>query len=98
MNLIYLFILIAAAIPAIWWKAYVFVILWEWFVVPAFGLPPLQLGHAAGLILMVTFLGYRNREKPEESTGVIAAKAIAASICMPLFALGIGWVYKAVFL
>jgi hypothetical protein len=49
-------IIFVLAVPFMLYRAWALTILWGWFVVPVFNLPPLSLGHACGLILILFFL------------------------------------------
>lgn len=77
-------------------KGWVLITLWEWFVIPLFGLPVIGIANAIGLIIITTLLvplenTKRNEEESISKTmGVIAGKAFLA----PIFALLIGWIVK----
>ena len=78
------------------WKGYVLTVLWGWFFVPVFGLPPLALAPAIGLALVVSFLTHPSvaSKEPEGTFPERLAKAAAHAMAMPAFALGIGWVVR----
>lgn len=44
---------IVLALASVPWSAWVLTVLWGWFVVPVFGLPPVTLWQAAGLSVLV---------------------------------------------
>jgi hypothetical protein len=77
------------------WRGYVLTVLWAWFAVPTFGLPALHLAPAIGLSLLVSFLTHQvdmHQQEGEFSDRMLTAAS--ASITVPLFALGIGWVVR----
>lgn len=92
-------VLLAIYIPAIWWKSYVLVILWKWFVIPAFGVQPLALGYAAGLMLVINYMT-KSYKPPTQSQSPLESTltSIGVMVFLPLFALGFGWVIKSVFI
>ena len=62
-------VLILVSIPLLpFWQGYVLADLWAWFAAPAFGLPALTWGHAAGLTILLRLARwkYRSGVKPEE--------------------------------
>jgi hypothetical protein len=75
---------------AIIWRAWVLMVMWEWFVSP-FGAAAIGMAHAAGLSLL---LGYVTKEgaKTEEKT---LGDHIATALVGPGLALAFGWVFHA---
>ena len=80
------------------WSGYVLTILWGWFVVPTFGMPPLALVPAIGLAVVVGYLTHQytpKAAKPEgdgkwDETGRVTAHMLLR----PAFTLLMGWVVK----
>ena len=69
-------------------RGWVLTKLWEWFVVPGFGLEPISIPIAYGLALVVTLLNPTLSEHDSRDIW----EAVIFSILMPLFFLAIGWV------
>lgn len=88
---------VAVAFPAIFlagavsymWRAFVLVLLWGWFVVPLFALPPLRIPFAIGLSLvgsmMASSRGYEDDE--EGPMDVLIRAALTPSIVLL-----VGWI------
>lgn len=76
------------------WGGYVLSILWGWFMVTAFALPPLHIANAIGLALVVRYLTHPlidcQEPKREAMERVIRSALIAFDT--PAFALVFGWV------
>lgn len=90
-------ILVAAgcALGLALWNAYVLTILWAWFAVPTFGLAPMALWQALGLVLI---MGYLTGQNPIPSRdGATLRRVLMSGLSRPLFALGIGWLWLAAF-
>ena len=85
---------LALLVVASMWKGYVLTILWAWFVSPTFGLPALALAPAIGFAMVVSFLTHQSdaSKEPEGDFSERAIKAVAHTLVMPAFVLGIGWV------
>jgi hypothetical protein len=79
------------SLPFVLYQAWVFVILWEWFVVPVFRLPPLQFGYAYGLLLIVWFLTPPGSQKRTEHP---MTELLVAGIMGPTCSLAVGWIVK----
>jgi hypothetical protein len=88
-----LLILTAAMIPIMAWKGYVATILWSWFAVDTFGLRPISIYEAVGVII-IWGLQYDYSVKRETRT---PSDIILMGFLFPLFALGTGWVWRALF-
>ena len=75
-------------------------ILWEWFVVPIFGLPALTMVQAYGIALVFeTLQGYRKGPQADKdaSTGVSAAvtQLLISIVARPALLIGIGLIVKS---
>lgn len=75
--------------PLIYWRGYVFVTLWGWFITPISPeLPPPTIYVAVGaLIVAHAFLPWPSNNGGSENT---AAVNLARSALLPLFLLGFG--------
>lgn len=87
-------IVFLVGLPYLLYKAWVITILWKWFVMPVFSLPPLSLGYAAGLLLMFYFLtasasGMRPKAKYSKEEAV---SEMVWSFIGPTASLAAGWV------
>lgn len=70
------------------WTGFVLSIMWGWFAVPL-GLPAISIPMAIGLALTgKMMLGFRGGKAEN------GMKAWINTICVPLFALAIGWIVK----
>lgn len=80
------------------WAGYVLMILWGWFVVPTFALPPLALAPAIGLALVAGYLTHQytpKAAKPEDDgKWDETVRATAHMLLRPASTLLIGWVVK----
>jgi hypothetical protein len=76
------------------WEGYVLSVLWAWFAVPAFGLPPLSIPLAIGLALVAGAL--TNHKAGNEAKDPDAGwSAVVIYGCMkPAVALLFGWIAK----
>ena len=67
--------------------------LWDWFIVPVFGLPTLSLSHAIGLALLVS---YMTVQKPVHEKNFKfydnLAEGLIYKILITVLTLGIGWI------
>lgn len=74
------------SVPVHLWASFVLTKLWEWFVVP-FGVGPIGMWHAAGLLTMIGMIRYRvgGRAPKMQDSAELALVA--------LLALGIGALY-----
>lgn len=86
------------AIPAMMFSGYILSIMWGWFVVPAFGLPQIQVATAIGLTGIFRFMApSSNCMKEEEDNSVkgVLANAIAKGFLTPTVFLLLGWMVKS---
>ena len=85
-----LVLMLALMLPSLWWSGFALATLWGWFIAPL-GAATLSTWHAAGLLLMVSFLWRRARHDLSKKD---VAKAVAHSALNPAFALAFGWIVK----
>lgn len=72
-------------------------VLWDWFIVPLFGLPSLSIPAAIGLAIVVGYfaLGSEHMKKSESDDETVTDKLLRAVIWMimkPVFTLLIGFI------
>lgn len=87
---------IAIAAAASILQGLVFVQMWEWFIMPQFGLPPLSVAAAIGLALTVGMLT-RSRSitnADNKSRGAKIWDFVAGYFLAPLLTLSIGFIVK----
>ena len=90
-----------AAIPLAWIVyAYVLATLWDWFIVPEFGVKPLSYVAALGIALIVGLLT-RDTEsaniKAEYKEKKTLLEAVLFAVMYPLMILTMGWLIKLIF-
>lgn len=82
-------------------NGYVLSVLWGWFIVPTFGVPPLGIVPAIGIALIVNYLTQRTKpiykekddcEEKEKITGKQITYCVGLAILRPSFALFLGWI------
>ncbi len=75
-------------------NGWVLSILWDWFVSPLFGLPPLSIAAAIGFSLVAGMLTKQETQSNNEGkeTSTLIAEMIAKSVISPLVILLFGWV------
>lgn len=92
--------------------AFVFSVLWGWFVVPATGLQPISVGLAYGLLLTYGLLSFKwpwnltktlrmgeeDKELDKEEKSKARFVIIFSKIMIYLGAWGIGWVVNTFFM
>lgn len=76
-------------------SGYVFMELWDWFVVPVFGFKNLLLIQAVGLSFFIGFLKHKYKKKDKEKdddsfTDIL--KIFADNLLHSAVSLGIGWI------
>lgn len=67
-------------------------LLWGWFIIPIFHLPPLSLLQAIGVGMVVSFLTKQYIPKGEGEGENETGKIILHIILSPLVAIVIGWI------
>lgn len=72
-------------------RGWAFSILWGWFVVPIFNLPPIGVAQAIALSMIVGMLTHQYVPSKEKD----AWQPFANIFITPLLALGIGWIIKS---
>ena len=83
-------------------RGYTLSVLWGWFIVPTFGLSPINLAAALGLLSITFLFGGDCSEQPvdtikrdeEENMINYLIKVIGIGIASPAFALLAGWVVR----
>jgi hypothetical protein len=84
--------LILAFLSALW-SGYALSVLWGWFMVPAFSLPPLSIGYAIGVAMVVSYLTQTiklNNGDTDWKKALVDGVAVAA--VRPAISLLLGWV------
>ena len=73
------------------WKGYVLSVIWGWFAVPTFGLPPLSLVPAIGISYIIGFLTcqYNPPRKDDKSHQERFQESVLFSFIYPLLILGL---------
>lgn len=70
-------------------------IMWEWFIVPVFALPSLDIAQAIGLSCIVTILAPRqtqNNSGSKKRTFEVIIETSAQAFLVPLLTVGFGWI------
>lgn len=90
--------LVGTLVPSLLVYGYVLSHLWDWFVVPLFGLPALGMAAAIGLSMVTTYMssGRRNgREIEQKLTGMAYFNNyVSYHLCLPFFLLGVGYLVQ----
>ena len=76
---------------------FVLSVLWRWFIIPIFSLPPLSIPQATGIAIIVEFLTtYQDQRQGEDDKGLTEKiiKSLFYAICYPMIILGLGWVIQ----
>ena len=77
------------AIPVVlMWSAWVLKVLWGWFMVEGFGLPPMSVALAAGVHLIASKLTYQWDSKRDSQSTLQSFFVIVVANAMML---GLGW-------
>ena len=68
-------------------------VLWSWFMVSAFGLPPISIPVALGISLLISVATFRvrNEDLEEVETDKALMKSGVKLLCLFIF-LGLGWI------
>lgn len=76
-------------------RGWVLVVLWEWFVVPLFGLPTPTIPFAIGLVLVFGMLSPWNMNKDTDQDKMgehYWIKGVVTALGTPILQLAIGWI------
>jgi hypothetical protein len=76
-------------VPMVLLKAWVLTYLWQWYVMPVFGVPPLRLVFAFGLSLTINYL-LPHIDPPKEQEKTLAP--MVKMILSPVLAILFGWI------
>ena len=91
--------LIAMIIPSVMWSGYVLSIMWGWFIVPTFGLPPLQIEVAIGISGIVSFIvptsDCERKEIDDDGIGHTVLTGVLKAFGKPAIFLLFGWIVKS---
>ena len=81
----------------IWATSFVIYHLWQWFIVPTFGLHALTYAQSYGIALIVGFLTYHHVFKTSDDTrsGKTQAIEVLTVLFHPWITLFIGWLVHA---
>lgn len=89
----------AIALSLVWggfWMGLTLSTLWEWFIVPVFGLPVLGILQAYGVALVARAMrGYEHKERDGKGFGAAMAQAFFLPPVLAGLLLVVGWVAKA---
>lgn len=78
------------------WFGFALSVLWGWFMVPGLGLPPLSIGYATGVAMVVGFLTKQdNLNEKIEDWAEYYVKFVLTAALKPVIVLGIGAIVKA---
>ena len=77
-------------IASVIFKGYVLSILWGWFAVPIFHLPPLGIAQAIAVSLVVSMLTHQYIPTKDKDTWA----PILTMVLWPALALFVGWIVK----
>jgi len=86
------FLVFLLIVPLTIWRGYALTVLWQWFMVPALGLPELRVAEAIGVALVVTYLTYHSAGSDIKDGTEEAVKRTVFQALFPLLALGFGWI------
>jgi hypothetical protein len=82
------FLLAGILVPAILLRAWVITIMWNWYVVSAFGVSPLKMAYAFGFSVMIGMFTGRQANKENNKPWLWLAQLFTD----PLMALLLGWI------
>jgi hypothetical protein len=71
-------------------RGWVLSILWAWFIATQFGIQEIQIVHAIGLSLIITYL----TKTPSTSVNFRDVDMYIGIIILPFIVLGMGWIVK----
>jgi len=83
--------IIVLFVPAIIWGAWVWTVLWKWFIVPL-GVVPVGIAHMVALKMMYALLTVDTSENKNKYSNKKMKETIFMWFVKPLFMLSIGWV------
>jgi len=86
-------ILVALIVPPLLY-GWVATILWAWFVVPLFELPPLTIPYAIGLSYLIAMYRSNTVKKDAKLTGAKALVMLVQWFATPLVILLFAWIVK----
>lgn len=69
-------------------KGWVLTVMWKWFVIPVFDLPPIKLVYSIGIAMIMGFLTKTVNTAKTESDN----KLVALSLLRPFIVLGLGYI------
>ena len=88
-ELLYSSLFLLLLVPSVLWSAYVFTILWSWFMVPIFSIREISMAEAVGIDLLLSWA---------MSWQVITADyywdSLSNRFALPALLLLIGWITK----
>lgn len=72
-------------------------VLWGWFVVPLFNMPPLSIATAIGFSLVVAMLTHQEQKSDgkKSSTTEVVAGVVSRVVLTPLLTVFVGWIVKS---
>lgn len=77
-------------------NGFVLTVLWGWFVVPLFSLPPLNIPQAVGISIILSYLTHQKTDTKDKDDGFWSTilSALLYIILYPLLVLAIAWVVQ----
>lgn len=66
--------------------------LWNWFMVPQFGLPALGIASAISISIVLSMFMSRTPEKSDEEISERVTRAFSHAVVHAVFALAAGWI------
>jgi hypothetical protein len=77
-------------------NGFVLTVLWSWFVIPIFSLPPLNIPQAIGISLVMSYLTHQKTESKNDDKGILeqAISLLLYVILYPALVLGIAWIVQ----
>ncbi len=76
------------------WRGYAISLLWGWFVAPTFGLSPLSIHAAIGLMLVMGAIKSVDYQRDDREASEKLGWSLAIGILGPGLMIGTGWVWK----
>jgi hypothetical protein len=83
------FALALVVFPLILLRGWVLTLLWQWYIVPAFGVAPLRIVFAFGISLVVLSLTREGCQQKDDKPAYIK---LALAFSNPLLTLLLGWI------